>query len=174
MSEILNYLTEKVPTPTEWLNRKPRDTHPAILAAVREALATGLHYNDDVERHVADVAGDLPLSSSAVGRQLGSEVYLARCILRDETALADQERLLAAGFMPIDDVEICPGGRYEICQGVIYSGYQVPQYSPPQPVRAHVSGVRILFLPKGARTKGYAANHLTLIKPINKTRTSAK
>ena len=56
MSAIREYLELKAAEPGEWLRRQPRETHPAILQAVRDALADiapspgGVVYDDDVER----------------------------------------------------------------------------------------------------------------------------
>lgn len=172
MSEIRAYLEDKAATPNEWLRRKPRVTHPAILELVREARQDlGLHYDDDVERFVNERAGDLPAHERhGAGRdpivvQLGHEVYVARACLRDEEARAALDGLYEDGFAPFEACALEDGDRCEVRFGVLYVGREVADYGDPLEVRvrASASGGRV-FLPKGARTNGYAPTALTLVK----------
>lgn len=176
-SEIRSYLESKAALPErEWLRREPRGTDPAILAAVREAQATikpspgGVIYDDDVERYVNELAGDLPAHQHhGSGRdrlldQLGHEVYIARTILRDEANAEAEAAALAAGYQRLADVELEDGGRYLIRCGTLYSGYEIPVYAAEREVRARRDGERFIFMPKGARTRGFLPTGPALVR----------
>jgi hypothetical protein len=168
MSAIRTYLQEKAQDSHEWLRREPRETHPEILALVREALevlapsAGGTIYDDDVERYANERAGDLPPHSrhGTEGRdplvvQLGHEVYIARNIVRDDEARDAEAALLEEGFRPLADVEVRDGDRLTAIFGTVYSGYFVPQYGHRHAVTARMFGDRLALLPKGARSRGF-------------------
>jgi hypothetical protein len=177
MSEIRTYLEEKAALPErEWLRRETRETHPTILAAVRQALHTippsrgGVIYDDDVERFVNELAGDLPehrhhgADRDRLIVQLGHEVYIARSLIRDEENAALEAEALEAGYARLADVELADGGRYLIRLGTLYSGYDVPVYAAERAVRAVRDGERFVFMPKGARTRGFIASGPALVR----------
>jgi hypothetical protein len=176
MSEIREYLEEKAAlAENEWLRREPRTTHAAILDAVRAFEAGGGTYNDDAERYVEEVAGDLPEhyhhaheKRHRLTDQLGSEVYIAKGILRDEEATAKTEERAASGFeaVRLDGYEFKDGGRYEVSFGTLYVGRSEVSYGEAREVRAVRSGERFVLLPKRARTRGYAASGLALIRAL--------
>lgn len=173
MSDIRAYLEEKAALPErEWLRRDPPVTHPAIMQAVRDALASGLHYDDDVERYVDRQAGDLPPyfchgheKRDRLTYQLGREVYLARKIVRDEESAAARDALLADGFVDADAYTFREGGRVIACLGTLYSGYTVPVYNQPVEGRSiALDNGRWALIPKGRRTRGYAIAAPALVK----------
>jgi hypothetical protein len=144
MSEIRDYLYAKACLPEgEWLRREPRTTHPAILAAVRAAKAEGLFYDDDIERYVETVAGDLPdhhphghESRNILTYQLGHEVYLAKGVIGDEQKLAEIEAAKTMGFTPVDQTEIQAGTFYLVRLGTLFSGDSVPTLQEPRRMKA--------------------------------------
>lgn len=179
-SEIRTYLEEKAALgEREWLRREPQETHPAILAAVRYVI--DIHpsdrtvYDDDVEREVNGLAGDMPPhlhhghpDRGPLVKQLGHEVYIARKTLRDEESAAEARVAAEDGFMRLDeeDVELVEGGRYIIRLGILYSGYDEPVYGKERPVKAVKDRGRFVFLPKGARTRYFVPSGPALIKPL--------
>lgn len=177
MTTIREYLEDKAAQPErEWVRRKPATTHPEILALVREFVAGGGTYNDDAERFVEARAGDLPPhqyhghpARHRLTDQLGSEVYLARSIIRDEAEAATNAALEREGFAPLDPAALIDGARYVVRFARQYVGHSVPQYGRAVEVRAHAkTDGGFMFLPKGARTRGYAATTFqpTLIKAV--------
>lgn len=180
MSEIRAYLEEKAALPPhEWLRREPRETHPAIHAAVRaciEAAPRGRTvYDEDAERYVHAAAGDLPPyfrhahpERDRLVDQLGHEVYIARKCLQDEEATAEIMAALDAGYVPLQDAEIRDGRRYLVRFGTLYSGYAVAQYGKPRELKARFFDGRLAFMPKGARTHGFdpARAHSVLVREV--------
>lgn len=172
MSTIRDYLeTKAAEHPKEWLRRKPCTTHPDILALVREFESAGGTYDDAAERFVEERAGDLPEhhhhgheDRHALTYQLGHEVYLARLILDDEAHAEHLAALQAEGFALLDDVEIEAGSHYVLRLGVTYSGHEVPSFGEPHEVQAVRDATGWIFLPKGARTRGFKAHGPALIK----------
>lgn len=171
VSEIREYLEAKAAAREgEWLRRRPKTTHPLILAAVRES---GALYNDDVERAVEAAAGDLPEhyyhgheKRHRLTKQLGHEVYIARGILDDEAAQARADEHAAAGFVSLDEFEVREGGRYIVRFGTRYVGRSEPEYGEEKTVTARRNPAtgRFVFLPKGARTRGFVPTGPALIK----------
>ncbi len=182
MSAIRAYLEDKAHHSLgekEWLRREPQETHPAILTAVREALeeippsAGGTIYDDDVERYVNRAAGDLPphLIHAHPGRhrlveQLSHEVYIARKCIRDEESAAALNAALEDGYEPLSFASLEDGERLLIRFGTLYSGYSVPVYAAPRKVRVRLQGTQAVFLPNGARTRGFVASGPALVKRV--------
>lgn len=173
MSAVRTYLEAKTadPNPKEWLRREPRSTHPEILEHVRAFKATGDFNNDAAERYIIEQVGDLPAhhrhghdDRHPLITQLGHEVYLANGILADEKGATQIEAAQADGFMPLDAVELVEGARYLIKLGTIYCGNDVPVYGDPKSVRAHREQGRMVFLPKGAKTRYFVPGGPALIK----------
>lgn len=171
-SVIRAYVEAKATLPDgEWLRRSPRETHPAILQAVRDAEAQGMTYDDDVEQEVESVAGDMPahfhhghMKRHALTDQLGHEVYIARRLLDDEVAQSALDAALADGYVPFDPVALVDGARYWIRCGTLYVGHSVPIYGEARAVRAVREGSAWAFLPKGARTRGFRPSSPSLVK----------
>lgn len=171
MSTIREYLEEKAALePREWMRREPRTTHPEILEIVREWEANDGSYDDDAEQLVNERAGDLPAhrhhgtDRDPLCDQLGHEVYVARRILDDEEASAQVEALRAEGYVSIDEVEIEDGAKYIVRSGTQYSGHAVPVFGDPREMRAIKADFGWMFLPKGARSRGYRISTPAMIK----------
>lgn len=160
MQDALSFIEEKATMPKEWLRREPRETHPAILALVREAKTDAdLFYDDDVERYVNERIPGMPPHERHGERdplvaQLGHEVYVAKSQLSDEKNAHYLASYLAEGYTE-RTAERLDGERYTVRFGTVYVGQTVPQYGEPCPVRAKLSGGRIVLLPKGSRSKAY-------------------
>jgi hypothetical protein len=171
VSEIRDYLELEAQTPGGWLRRKPRATLPAILELVREWEAGGGVYNDDAERWLNERVGDLPEherhgteNRHPLCSQLGSEIYVARCILKDERATLELEAATADGYEPLEAVALEDGARYLARFGTVYSGQDVPAFGEARAVKAVRDGDSFVLRPKGARTSYFAHVGPTLVK----------
>ena len=142
-----------------WLRREPKATHPEILEAVRAFRAAGGSYDDEAERYVEEIAGDMPEhrhhgddDRHELTKQLGHECYIAKGILSDERAQAVIDEATAAGFRPLATVEIEDGKRYTVRCGTQYVGQDVPSYGRPTAVRGKMApDGHVGFVLKGAR-----------------------
>lgn len=174
MSDIRTYLEEKAALPeNEWLRREPRATHPEIQRLVDEFVGgcTGIPYDDDTERYVEAAVGDLPEheyhghdNRHRLTYQLGRECYIAKHVLRDREAAEALAQAQAEGFVLLKDADVHAGERYLLRLGVLYSGRDVPDFGEVKSVRAVEYKDRIIFLPKGARTRGFVPSGPALIK----------
>lgn len=144
--------------------RRSHETHPAILALVREFEAGGGFYDDDAERFIETRIGDLPEhryhghpERDPLTDALATAIYNAKLSLRDEAASERLAALLAEGYVPLAEATIEEGARYDLRFGMLYCGRSVPDY-PPEAwrVRAKRDGERFFFLPHRARTHGFA------------------
>lgn len=178
MSEIRAYLEDvrAMEGDNGWLKRE-RTTHPLILATVRAfrkeaAAARRVAYNDDVERRVEELAGDLPEhhyhahpDRDPLTQQLGHEVYIAQCICRDEDNLERAVSLRLQGFAGLDGAT--PGRIYDVAGATLYSGYSEPTYGAVRErcrlVRFEPDGAGV-FLPPRARTNGFVVQKRSLVK----------
>jgi hypothetical protein len=145
--------------PKSFAERMREPLSPTTIALVREAKGKGLFYDDDVVAYVAREAG------WEVTRELGTECYRAKNFLRDEEAQIKQDAYFSEGYEPLGEFgEIKDGSRYVVRFGTVYVGREVPDYGLPKEVRASVSNGRVVLLPKGSRTKGYAPSTSMLIR----------
>ncbi len=158
--DVFAYLDEKELDPKEWLRREPRSTHPDILGLVRSMLADGLHYDSDLLRHAAEALG------VEETRHLGSEIYVARGIIRDEEAATKMDQALEDGYAPLSFADLTVGTRYAVRFGTVYAGRTVPEYGDPVPVRAASDQGRVVLMPKGAKTRYIMPSGPALVKAL--------
>lgn len=171
VSEIRGYLEQRLALGRRG-RRELEGTHVAIVEAVREALASGLSYDDDVERFVNARAGDLPEhryhghpERHELGRQLATEVYIAKCMLSDERAAGRLAELTADGYRPVADVELAEGDRYVVRAGTRYVGRAVAEYGKPLQARVvRFRGLGLKLVPKGGRSRYLLTDDLTLVR----------
>lgn len=146
--DVVAFLAEKAESPREWLRREPRETHPAIVEAVRVAHAGGFTYDDAVVRRCEESL-EVP---AGLLEQLGHEVYVAKGQLHDEEARAALEALKAEGYEPLDEARLEPGVRYLVRCGTLYVGRSVANYGGAFPVRAErAPGGHVGLKRKGGR-----------------------